>query len=111
MKNSVLLILTACLLTPLKAFTHPAQRIEIAADNKLVNISVKHRVSDPASHYINQITVSLNGKEIIKQTFLLQSGNEQNVSYTVPSLKAGDAIDAEANCSKGGRRKESIAIK
>lgn len=110
-KNIFVLILVVFLLiVSIPVFSHPASKVVLSVDGKVLNISVSHSVGNPENHYINEVLVLLNDKEIIKQIFFLQTDNLQKVSYTIPSLKTGDKITVKTNCSRGGKRSGTITV-
>jgi desulfoferrodoxin (superoxide reductase-like protein) len=69
-----------------------------------------HPVSNPNSHYVKRVEVTLNNQKIIEQTFSLQEGNSQEVIYHIPSLKISDTVTVEAFCNIGGSQKKTIII-
>jgi len=92
---------------------HGASDVDLSFDeeNSILTITVEHSVKDPASHYIDEIIVELNGEEIIKQSFSKQTDdNYQVVSYVIIDAKAGDEIEAITNCSKFGKKKAKITV-
>lgn len=93
-----------------QAFSHPASKVILSIEGKQVHITVNHNVGNSENHYINEVLVFLNDKEIIKQIFFMQTNNMQKVSYTIPSLKPGDKVTVKTNCSKGGKRSGTIII-
>ena len=100
-----------CIFLTIPAFSHPASNVTLVVDGTILIVTVQHNVANPETHYIKEIIVILNGKEIIKQLFFLQIENSQKVSYTIPSLKSGDTITVEASCNRGGIRKGTVTVK
>jgi len=110
-KNIIFLfLLIMCLFLPTQAFSHPASKVILSVEDKILQVTVQHNVGNPQTHYINEITVTLNGKKIITQLFFLQTDNTQKVSYTIPSLKPGDTITVLAHCNRGGNREGTITV-
>lgn len=111
-KNNIifLFLLIMCLFLPTQAFSHPASKVILSVEGNILHVTVQHNVGNPQTHYINEVTVTLNGKKIITQLFFLQTDNTQKVSYTIPSLKSGDTITVEASCNRGGIRKGTITV-
>jgi len=110
-KNIIFLfLLIMCLFLPTQAFSHPASKVILSVEGNILQVTIQHNVGNPQTHYINEITVTLNGKKIITQLFFLQTDNTQKVSYTIPSLKSGDTITVEAICSRRGNRKGTITV-
>jgi len=105
-----LFLLIMCLFLSTQAFSHSASKVMLSVEGNILQVTVQHNVGNPQTHYINEITVALNGKKIITQLFFLQTENTQKVSYTIPSLKLGDTITVEASCSRGGNRKGTITV-
>jgi len=92
-------------------FAHPAMEVTIKPDyvTKAIDLSYIHKVNDNSKHYIDEIKVRLNGKEIITQILSVQeSGNGGAVKYLIPELKKGDKIEVETRCSKGGNKTGKI---
>ena len=100
-----------CLFLPTQALSHPAGKVILSVEGNILQVTAQHNVGNPQTHYIDEITVTLNGKKIITQLFSLQTGNTQKVSYTIPSLKSGDTITVLAHCNKGGNRIGAITVK
>jgi len=107
----VLSLLILLVLLSMPVASHPASKVSLSLEGKVLNVTVAHNVSNPENHYINEILVFLNDKEIIKQVFFVQTNDTQKVSYTIPSLKTGDEITVKTNCSNGGKRSETIVVK
>jgi len=106
----VLFLVILFLMLPAQAFSHPARKVTLLVEEKVLYITVNHNVSNPKNHYTKEILVFLNDKEIIRQIFFLQTDNVQKVSYTIPSLKPGDQITVKTNCSRGGKRSGKITV-
>jgi len=110
-KNIIVLFLVILfLMLSTQAFTHPASKVTPLIEGKVLHVTVNHSVSNPENHYINEILVFLNDKEIIRQIFFMQTDNIQEISYTVPSLKPGDKVTVKTNCSRGGKRSGTITV-
>jgi len=110
-KNIIVLFLVIIfLMLSAQAFSHPASKVALLVEGKVLHITVNHNVGNPENHYINEILVFLNDKEIIRQMFFIQTGDMQKVSYMIPSLKAGDKVTVKTNCSRGGKRSGTITV-
>jgi len=106
----VLFLVILFLIFSSQAFTHPASKVTLLVEGKVLHITVNHNVSNPENHYTEEILVFLNDKEIIRQMFFIQTGDMQKVSYMIPSLKAGDKVTVKTNCSRGGKRSGTITV-
>jgi len=97
---SILLFVFLC------TFAHAPSRIDVQFDDAMQNISisVEHSVPMPAVHYIDLITIKVNGNEIIKQNFTNQLNKiEQKAVYFLPNLRDGDKISVTAYCNISGK--------
>ena len=111
-KNIIFLFLVMLfLMFSMQGFSHPASKVTLSTEGTVLHITVNHDVGSSENHYIKEILVFLNEKEIIRQIFSIQTNNTQEVSYTIPSLKPGDEITVSANCSRAGKRSETIIVK
>ena len=110
-KNMIILLLVILfLMFSMQAFSHPPSKVTLLIEGIALHVIVNHDVGSAEDHYIKEILVFLNEKEIIRQIFSMQTGNIQDVSYTIPSLKAGDKITVRTNCIRGGNRSETIIV-
>jgi len=110
MKKIILVLVVLAFLTG-RGFCHPPTDIVITVSGIAVDVIVMHAVSAPKTHYIDDIAVSVNGKEMITQKFIMQTEAAlQRAVYVIPSLKKGDKIEVEADCNKSGKLKKSITI-
>jgi len=112
MRNKIFFLFLVMLLFMLSAqvFSHPASKVTLLVEGKVLQVTVNHNVGNAENHYTEEILVFLNDKEIIRQIFFMQTGDVQKVSYTIPSLQPGDEVTVNTNCSRGGKRSGSITV-
>ena len=94
-------------------FAHPPKDMELnySTQDHLLKVKVLHFVKSPAKHYIDKITIALNGEEIISQKFKMQgSDGEQEVVYTIVDAKEGDKISVTAFCNISGKRQKTLDV-
>ncbi|MCB4792278.1 MAG: hypothetical protein LHV68_10390 [Elusimicrobia bacterium] len=94
------LILNAAVL-----LAHPAKDTTLSFDNKtkMLSVSVLHDSRDRKKHFIEEIRVSVNGKELVKQNFQSQTSNaSQDASYVLIDVKPGDEVAVKSECNLGG---------
>lgn len=106
---SALIVLAGCL----QATAHPAQVVQMAynSDMKTLSIDVIHPASDPDGHYIEEVTLTLNGEEWIVQKFRAQTDKQGlRLNYYIPRLKKGDEIKATVRCNKFGNKGGRLII-
>lgn len=93
------------------AQAHPPSDIRLTTHENLVTIKVMHDTLDVMKHFIIEVRVSLNGKQVIKQTFDRQSSvDSQDALYTIPNLKKGDQLTVQAFCSIYGNKTKKFTI-
>ncbi len=79
-KNIIVLFLVILfLMFSSQVFSHPASKVTLLVEGKVLHITVNHNVGNSENHYINEILVFLNDKEIIRQMFFIQTGDMQNL--------------------------------
>ena len=97
----------------LSVYAHPPSDIKITYDtrSKELHAVIMHNTANVLSHYIKRVTVALNGKAVLTQTFSLQ-GNDvsQDVAYIVPDAKSGDKLSVEGECNISGTLKKEITV-
>ena len=109
------IILTLCglLVISATAFAHPPSDIKIQFDpaTKTLTATIKHRVSNPKSHYIFKDDIGLNGKEIKMLSFKSQATSAaQPVLFVIPEAKKGDTLSVEGYCNLGGKLEKEIKV-
>jgi hypothetical protein len=98
----------------LAAFSHPPSDIIITFDlgKSAVYADIRHDSKHIDKHYIKQIIVLVNGKEMIKQQAITQTSSDgQRVMYVIPGLKAGDKVAIDADCSIYGDLTKEAVVK
>ena len=100
--RSLTIAIVAVVLFISTALAHPPSKIEIKQTKSMINVTVKHSVGASHKHYIDRIEVMVNGKKVVTQRFLMQTGNVQIAAYNIPSLKKGDKVMVKAYCNKSG---------
>jgi len=88
-------------------FSHPPDSLQIAFDSTgtVMSVTVFHPVKNPANHYIDDVIVKIDGKQVIVQSFPIQITNKlQEAIYKVIGLKTGAVVEMTAVCSITGRK-------
>ncbi|MCP4641938.1 MAG: hypothetical protein GY851_15965 [bacterium] len=110
--RTIACFLIACLISGM-AMAHPPKSLEVKFDKtkKTLDVTVKHSVSDTEKHYVKELKVEVNGKEVITQkTSKQESDDEQTYTYKLTDVKKGDKIKAVANCNKYGKKSKEITV-
>lgn len=107
------LLLFATLLLSLTMFAHAPKKVELSYDEatKELTVTITHPVKSVKDHFINIVTVSINGEEIKKEIVTEQSSLEKHICVIkLQDVKSGDVITANGNCNKLGNRSGSITL-
>ncbi len=94
-------------------FAHPASEITVSydADTMVLTVEYKHSVSDPVKHYIDEVSVTLDKKELVVQKLMSQDTEEGGkVFYRVRDLKTGDTVKVKVNCNRFGGKTTEFTI-
>jgi hypothetical protein len=111
MKKIIALIIAASFFASIYAHSASDVKADFNEGTKILNVKYDHSVKDPASHYIEEVTVDLNGKEIISQKLIMQDDNKNgSVLYKIPEAKAGDKIVVKTKCNKFGKKKFELTV-
>lgn len=106
-----ILFLCACLLVTATAAAHPPSKIKVQFDpeTKTLTAVITHRVSNPATHFINKVDIGINGKEVQALSFDAQeTSRQQTISIPLPQAKKGDTLSVEAYCNLSGKLEKSV---
>jgi hypothetical protein len=89
----------------------PPKKVNLSVKNNKLNIEVVHPVKNPGDHYIDQIVVTINGKEFKTLKYTKQSSEKgETVLLDIPNAKAGDVIEVKARCNEFGNKSNKIKI-
>ncbi|HOY39776.1 MAG: hypothetical protein KBB11_03825 [Bacteroidales bacterium] len=108
------LILTLFVLAslPFLIFAHPPKKVKLNYTPGELVIEVIHPVKDAAQHYIDQITILIDGKEYKILKYSSQTTNESLIiEVKVPDLQKGSVIQVKANCNKMGLKSGKLKVK
>lgn len=96
------------------ALAHPPSQIlaQFTPETRILEIRIPHGVADArGDHYISEVRVFRNGKEIITQYIASQfSPQEQRVQYLVIDAQKGDTLTIYARCNKFGEKQVDLVV-
>ncbi len=113
MRKILLLVIIGLFAFQYFAYAHPPEKIETAFDSntKILYVTITHPVDDPESHFIKEVTIMLNDKEVIRHKINRQDNTlNQALSYMIPDAQSGDEISIGAYCSIEGTLTEKILV-
>lgn len=111
MKKLILVCLFSIMLSGLLA--HSAQEVTANYDmeSKLLKVDFEHKVRDASDHFIYEVKVEVNEKEIITQLISKQeNGDGGQLTYRIPDLKVGDEVKIITECNKRGKKSIELTI-
>lgn len=95
------------------ANAHSPRKVELEFDLEEMELEVKieHQVTDVEKHFVNTVTVELNGEKIIEQKISEQEDlSSQVLEYRITDAGVGDTITVIAGCNISGKKKASLKI-
>jgi hypothetical protein len=95
-------------------FAHPASEVKANFDRAKgsLTISFDHKVKDLNDHFIYDLKVLVNKKEIINQKISKQENLEGgSLYYRLTDTKPTDKITIVTDCNKGGKKSITIDAK
>ena len=113
MKKTGLILILLLFVFAQTALAHPPSKIDITYNpaTKTVTAVIWHAVSNPKTHFIKKVDIGLNSQEIGTLEFKEQENSkEQTISYTLPSVRAGDKVSVEGYCNLSGNLTKDITI-
>lgn len=98
----VVVIAGGLLMVPVSAHPPSGMSVTYQELSKELLVSITHAVPNPGEHYINEVTVSVNGKVVNNSRYTSQpSADTFTYSYPVETV-TGDEIKVTATCSLAG---------
>lgn len=113
MKKIFLSIFFLVFLFTITSMAHPPGEVtaRFDLDSNILSVVVAHNVGGgSSSHYIDEVIISLNGKEVIVQKTTRQISDTQTFLYFMPAVETGDEIGIVAICNVGGQRNIRIIV-
>ena len=77
---------------------------------KELNVSITHQVSDPNTHYVNNIVIKLNGETNISKDYTSQPGSSFTYTYENFEATIDDEIEVAAFCIQGGSISKQLIV-
>ncbi|MBP1673055.1 MAG: hypothetical protein H6Q25_870 [Bacteroidetes bacterium] len=110
MKKSILLTM-ALVLFAFIVKADPPKKINLSVKNNKLTVEIVHPVKNPGDHYIDQVVITINGKEFKTLKYTKQSSEKgETVVIDIPSAKAGDVVEVKARCNEFGNKSNKIKI-
>jgi hypothetical protein len=114
LRNAPLIIavaLAACLLV-MPVMANPPSDVAVNIDRAAnqIAVTITHPVADPATHYIRNVKVNINGRVVIDNDYKSQPTKDVfTYTYPVP-VNAGDTVRVTTTCVLGGDTEKVITL-
>lgn len=114
MKRILFVMLFLVILFTSTSMAHPPNKVsaEFDLETNILSVQVSHMVGGENSrHYIDEIIITHNGKQVIEQLTTRQLSNQQTFLYFMPAVDAGDEIKVVAVCNVAGQDSFQLTVK
>ncbi len=110
MKKTILLTI-ALVLFAFIVKADPPKKINLTVKNNKLTADIVHPVKNTGDHYIDQVVITINGKEFKTLKYTKQTSEKgETVVIDIPTAKAGDVIEVKARCNEFGNKSNKIKI-
>jgi len=106
-------ISAAAILAAVAAFGHPPSEIKLNYDatSRTLQATVLHDTKKTDEHFIEIIQVRINGKDMVKQSFLKQTDSQKRtVLFLLEDVKTNDQISVTGVCNVFGKKTETLKL-
>jgi hypothetical protein len=109
--KKILFSLVVLLFIPVIMKADPPKKVTLAYNEGKLKIVAEHPTKDSTSHYINKITIKVDGKEFkVVEVKSQSSASEEVIEVEMPDVKTGNEIEVKATCNKFGSKTAKIKI-
>ena len=96
---------------PMAMYAHPAKKVNLSYKNGKLIIEVIHPVSNAESHFIDQVVVNVDGKDVKTITLTKQTSKESAyMELSIPEIKKGSVVVVKTNCNKMGKKSAKLKL-
>jgi len=108
----MVLLFSMILLCTISVNAHSPSSMTLTYDkaSELLTVDITHQVSDPSSHYVNDIEITINGVSEIEESYSSQPSSSFTYTFENMSAEEGDVIACSANCNQGGSITEQFTV-
>lgn len=113
MKKQLLLLFIAIFAFGMSVMAHAPKKIILTFDKatNTLKADIQHKVKDVEDHFISDIIIYVNDKEVKTSTYEKQSEKLNEVfEIQLENVKSGDEIKLKAKCNKFGSKSSKIKV-
>ena len=112
MKKFLFLIVAVTFTVTFAAKADAPKELKLNYQDGKLKIEAIHNVKDVTKHYIEKITIAVNGTDVKTIKLKNQSSNAEELQVVdLPGLKNGDQIEVIARCSEFGKKSAKLVVK
>lgn len=106
------LILLGISMGNIKVQAHSPSTMSLSYDveDQVLNVTITHVVNDPNTHYIDSITVKVNGTEVLSKSYTSQPSSSNFMRSFDILANEGATIEVRATCSVSGSLSKSTTV-
>lgn len=110
MKRVVLLsVFVAFAIIAVKA--DPAKKVNLSFQNGKLKVEAIHKVKDVKKHFIDQIVIKVDGKEVKTISLKSQSSTDAEIiEVPVPEIKKGSKVEVTTRCNEFGLKSGKLTV-
>ncbi len=109
--KKLLIALMVLFLVPFIVKADPPKKVTLSYSEGKLKIEALHPTKDSTSHYINQLDIKVDGKEVkVVKIDFQSSAKEEVYEIEIPEIKPGCEVEVKAHCNKFGAKSGSIKI-
>ncbi len=107
-----LVLLSGLLLSSSAIIAHPPSNVELnyRGETKTLQVKVSHSVGNPSSHYVEKVTVTVNGERAITKDYEKQNKSSGSSFEYKLDVQNGDLIEVEAECNRFGAASGTLEV-
>jgi hypothetical protein len=83
--------------------------LEYDSNNETLSVTITHTSGNFFTHYIFEVTVNVNGGQVVNESYSSQPSNSFTIDYNV-TASDGDSIEVTALCTQAGTITRSITV-
>jgi len=107
-----LLILFVLIAAPLlSAKADPAKKVNLSFRDQKLKVEILHHVKDVKTHYIDQVIINVDGKDVKIISLKSQSSQDsENLELQIPEISAGSKVVVKTRCNEFGLKSGKLMV-
>jgi len=106
----ILLAMASLLSTPASAHRPKSVDLKYEPGTQTLSVTIIHSVKNPVKHYIEEISISVNGKKVSEHEYKSQADKKSFTAEYNVAAKDGDTIKVKAGCNYFGSKSAKLIL-